>query len=116
MKPFIHSRTSSRKYGGKPSDYQKIHDWLDHTKAHVADMRHRVFLHNSWGIYLAEQIFGINITNSDGKLVSVRDIAEDHVIEDLGRIPTLAECIEGLPLSDLLGARQRKMRIIPMVD
>ena len=89
---------------------------MDHTKAHVPDMRHRCLLHNSWGIYLCEQIFGTTITNSDGQLISVRDIAEQHVIDDLGRIPTLAECLEGMPISDLLGARQRNIRIIPLID
>lgn len=116
MKPLTHARTSARKYGGTWEDYIRIHEWMDHTKAHVPDMRHRSLLHNSWGIYLCEQIFGTAITNSEGKLVSVRDIAEDHVIDDLGRIPTLAECLEGMPVSDLLGARQRKTRIIPLVD
>ncbi len=33
------------------------------------------------GIFLCEQVFGANITNSDGKKVSVRDIGEQHVVE-----------------------------------
>ncbi len=33
------------------------------------------------GIFLGEQVFGANITNSDGKKVSVRDIGEQHVVE-----------------------------------
>ena len=31
------------------------------------------------------------IKNSDGKMVPVRAIGEQHVIEDLGRIPTAAD-------------------------
>lgn len=108
MKPLVHARTSARKYGGKPDDYLFIHNWMDHTKAHVADMRHRAILHNSWGIYLCEQVHGVYFTNSDGKQVSIRDVAEDHVLEDLGKIPSLEECLRGLPISDLLGARNRK--------
>lgn len=116
IKPFIHAKTSARRFGGRPEDYQAIHDFFDQTKEHVADMRHRSILHNSWGIYMCEKYFGINITNSDGNLVSVRDVGEQHVLDDLGRIPSLSECLEGMPVSDLLGARERKIRIIPLVD
>jgi len=66
-------------------------------------MRHRAMLHNSWGIYLCERIFGINITNSDGKEVSVRDIAERHVIEDMGRIPAITEYLRDMPFYSWLG-------------
>ena len=108
MKPSIHARNSARKHGGKADDYIAIHEWFDQTKAHVADMRHRAILHNSFGIYLCAQQFGRLITNSDGVNIDVRDVGEDHVLEDLGRIPSLHECLAGLKLSDVLGARQRK--------
>src|SRR6185369_14785776 len=116
VKPYVHAKTSARRFGGVPEDYLPIHDFIDSTKAHVADMRHRAILHNSWGIYMAERIFGTNVTNSEGKLVSVRDVAEQHVLDDLGRIPTLGECLEGMPVSDLLGARLRTVRKVPLVD
>lgn len=109
MKPSIHARNSARKHGGKPEDYSDIHEWFDQTKAHVADMRHRAVLHNSFGIYLCAQVFGQTRKNSDGKIYDVRDIGEDHVLEDLGRIPSLHECLAGLKLSPVLGALQRKM-------
>lgn len=113
MKPWKHALNSARKHGGKPEDYLKIHDWFDQTKAHVADMRHRAVLHNSFGIYLLEQCFGTNLVNSDGKTVSVRDIGEEHVLEDLGCIPTLVECLKTMPLKDIevLGATKRKFTI-----
>jgi len=101
MKPFDHAQLSVKKYGGMESDYQKIHDFFDQTKAHHADMRHRAILHNSWGIFLCEQFFGTTITNSDQLEVSVRDIAEDHVMQDLGRIPSLDEMINLIPLSEI---------------
>jgi hypothetical protein len=43
---------------------------------------------NTDGIFLCERIFGVAITNSEGKQVPVRYIGEQHVREDLGRIPT----------------------------
>lgn len=101
MKPFDHAQLSVKKYGGLEQDYQRIHDFFDQTKAHHADMRHRVILHNSWGIFLCEQFFGTTITNSDGKEISVRDIGEDHVMQDLGRIPSLDEMISLVPITEI---------------
>lgn len=106
MKPLVHAKISVRKFGGIAEDYIEIHNWFDQTKAHVADARHRLVLHNSFGIFLCEQIFGKlvvkpngeiikmpYIINSEGNEVSVRDIAEQHVVDDLSYIPTLAECL-----------------------
>jgi len=103
MKPYLHAKSSVKEWGGVPEDYMEIHDFIDSTKAHHADMRHRAMLHNSWGIYLCERIFGINITNTDGKLISVRDIAERHILEDLGRIPAITDYLQGMPFYHWLG-------------
>lgn len=105
MKPLKHSFSSVRRFGGSEEDYQQIHDFMDHTKQNIPDMRHRMILHNSWGCYLAEKVFGTYITNSDGKKVSVRDIAEQHVLEDLGFIPTLEKCLGGLKIEKWMGGK-----------
>lgn len=97
MKPYIHARNSVRRYGGVETDYLHIHNWFDSTKAAWADVRHRALLHNTFGIFLAEQLFGVTLTNSDGKVVSVRDVAEDHVVEDCGFIPTIEKWLKNLP-------------------
>jgi hypothetical protein len=47
-----------------------------------------VFRHHAEGIFLCERIFGVAITNNEGRQVPVRYIGEQHVKEDLGRIPT----------------------------
>lgn len=94
MHPFFHSLSSARKHGGRPEEYQKIHDWFDQSKSHMADFRHRAARHHSEGIFMAEQIFGVTIKNSDGKDVPVRMIGEQHVKEDLGWIPTLADWLK----------------------
>jgi hypothetical protein len=86
--PVKHAESSARKFGGKPEDYLPIHNWFDESKAFLADFRHRALRHHSEGIFLCERIFGTTITNSDGKVVPVRYIGEQHVKEDLGRIPT----------------------------
>jgi hypothetical protein len=105
LKPFLHGMVSAKKFGGKPEDYQKIHDFIDSSKAHIADIRHRALLHSSFGIYLCELVFGVNIVNSDGDLVSVRDIAEEHVIEDLGRIPSVQDWLGNMTIQQWMGGK-----------
>jgi hypothetical protein len=91
MHPIHHAQSSVKKFGGEVDDYLEIHQWFDGSKEHMADFRHRALRHHSVGIFEAEREFGIVITNSDGRQVPVRFIGEQHVIEDLGRIPTLSE-------------------------
>ena len=110
MKPLKHSEISAKRFGGEPEDYQKIHDWMDHTKAHIPDIRHRMLLHNSWGCYIVEQVFGTYIVNSKGRKVSVRDIAEQHVIDDLGFIPTLDACLKGMKPEKWMGGNPQKRK------
>lgn len=90
-KPYIHALSSARRFGGTPEDYLEIHNLMDSSKAAMPDNRHRALTHNSWFIgYVVERVFGVTITNSAGKVVSVRDVAEQHVLEDFGGrfIPT----------------------------
>lgn len=82
-KPFIHAKSSARRFGGKPEDYLSIHDLLDSSKAAIADNRHRALTHNSWFLSVViEKIFGHVMVNSDGREVSTREVAEQHVLED----------------------------------
>jgi hypothetical protein len=97
------------KWGGVVEDYLPIHQWMDSTKAHLADNRHRLILHNSFGIILAEQVFGPDLINKSGKRVFVRDITMWHVLEDLGFVPTLAECLNGITVEPWM-AGARKLR------
>ncbi len=86
--PIKHAESSARKFGGKAEDYLAIHNWFDESKAFLSDFRHRALRHHAEGIFLCEKVFGAAITNSEGKAVPVRYVGEQHVKEDLGRIPT----------------------------
>lgn len=133
-KPFIHAKSSAKRFGGAPSDYEEIHDWMDSSKSFIADNRHRALWHSSAGVFYIEKIFGINfsginklkekynlpdsfeedmiqfikdsrtngstIKNSSGKEVSVRDIAEQHVLEDFGMkfIPSAQDYIQEMEM------------------
>ena len=114
MKPLIHCKSSVRRWGGTVDDYMKFHEWFDQTKAHVADMRHRAILHNAFGIYLLQQQFGHYFTNADGAQVSVRDVGEQHVLEDLGTIPSLDKCFQAFPFQPWLGGPVRRRKTIDL--
>lgn len=108
--PLVHAERSAKKWGGKPADYLKVHQWFDATKGHLADNRHRMVLHNSFGILLAEQVFGPAIENAAGKRAFVRDLGCQHVLEDLGFIPTLPECLAGLPIEPWMAGSRLAVR------
>lgn len=98
MNTVYHCKGSVVKWGGKPQDYQAIHDFVDSTKATMPDIRHRVLLHSAFGIFMVERVFGPSVTNSDGRDVPVREIVERHIIEDLGFIPTVEDFLSCIPL------------------
>lgn len=91
MNPYHHSLSSARKYGGEPEDYLELHQWFDASKALFPDFRHRALRHHTEGIFLAETIFGPFIESSAGRKVPTRFLGEQHVQEDLGRIPTVQD-------------------------
>jgi hypothetical protein len=123
--PYHHAVSSARQFGGVPEDYQAIHDWFDHSKAHRADPLHRALRHHSQGIFDCEEVFGPTVTLStckhcgltegkhpgdggfapgefscrfEAKVVPVRWVGEQHVREDLGRIPTMNEWFDAIPM------------------
>lgn len=97
-KPWIHAESTAKRRGGTPEDYIEIHDFMDSSKAVFPDNRHRALTHNSWFIFIVERVFGHNIVNSEGKQVSVRDICEQHILEDFGGkfIPAPSDYLEGM--------------------
>jgi len=95
--PYHHSLSSVKKWGGDTEDYIAIHRWFDGSKASWCDPRHRAMRHHAEGIADSIERFGGEITLSTGKKVPVRWIGEQHVLEDLGRIPTFKEWIMEMP-------------------
>jgi len=96
MKPYLHAKISVKKFGGKPEDYLDIHNFIDSSKACMPDVRHRALLHSSFGCFIVEQMFGVTRINSDGKEYSPRDVAEEHIQEDLGFIPTVEKYLNNM--------------------
>lgn len=92
-----HAQSTARVFGGKPEDYLPTHNWFDETKEMFADFRHRALRHHVEGIFECERIFGVSITNSDGKEVPVRYIGEQHVSQTPGEGGFTNEPVQGIP-------------------
>ena len=94
--PHHHALSSVRRYGGVAEDYLLLHNWFDESKQIVADFRHRALRHHAEGIFMAEKLFGTTLTVSTGRIIPVRWIGEQHVREDLGRIPSFADWVRAI--------------------
>lgn len=119
MKPYLHAKISVKRFGGVEEDYQALHDFFDSSKAALPDVRHRAILHSSFGIFMLERVFGTTITNSDGKEVSVRDIGEQHVMDDLGFIPTPEKWLRNMRIEPWMAGgihKSRKLGKQPLPD
>ena len=108
--PFNHAESSARKFGGEASEYLALHEWLDSSKSHLADFRHRALRHHSEGIFMLERLFGTTITLSTGRVLPIRFVGEQHVLEDLGRIPTVQDWLLKIqPEPWMLGRSQERL-------
>ena len=105
---YHHSLSSVKKFGGVVEDYLPLHNWFDESKSFIADNRHRVLRHHAEGIFMLEKLFGVTITNSDKKKIPTRFIGEQHVFEDLGRIPSFQDYLVGMHVHDWM-RRGRKL-------
>ena len=114
--PLLHAKSSVRKYGGEIKDYIAIHRWFDSTKGNMPMFKHRAVLHNSFGMLLAEQVFGDYVTNSEGKWVEVRQIAYDHIYEDWGFIPTVEDWMKHIQVQPWMMKADESRKIRKEID
>jgi hypothetical protein len=100
-KPIIHAKSSAKKYGGTPEDYLGIHTFMDESKGALGDNRHRVLTHQAgFLVDVLVPVYGeVFVRSSDGKVMSTRDIGEQHCGEDYhGFIPTVEDYLSLVPL------------------
>ncbi|MFB6284102.1 MAG: hypothetical protein ABEK59_09260 [Halobacteria archaeon] len=89
-----HAHSSAKAFGGDPEDYLAVHEYIDQSRNYLYDPRHRMLMHHATGIQLCIQQFGSYITTSHGRKVPTQHIAEQHIKEDLGCVPTLQDWAE----------------------
>lgn len=107
MNSWYHAQSAARKWGGNPEDYIAIEELIDSSKKIIGDVRHRSLYHHTEGAWLCQQVFGRTIP-VNGRNVPVRLIAERHIIEDLGWLPSPADYIKGMPIATWMGGKQRR--------
>jgi hypothetical protein len=105
--PLNHAKSSVKKYGGEVEDYLPIHQWFDESKMMMGDFRHRALRHHAEGIFLCERIFGVSIKRKDGVEIPTRYIAEMHVKEDLGRIPSMQDWFMNIKAQPWMGRTEK---------
>lgn len=117
---YQHAQSSVRKWGGEVADYLPIHELIDGSKRSFGDVRHRALLHNTWGVWICQEVFGPVISvHRNGvprdahpqeriKLVPVREIAERHIEEDLGFVPTPGDWLEHMNIVTWMGGKRHR--------
>ena len=110
---YHHAVSASRKWGGTPADYLPIEKFIDSGKSAMGDVRHRALYHHTLGVFLVEAVFGPTITiakrNGTGTYeVPTREIAERHIVEDLGRIPSPSDWLDCMNIQPWMGGRVTK--------
>lgn len=113
MNSWHHAKSAARKWGGVLEDYIHIEEFLDSSKKIIGDVRHRAIYHHTEGVWLCQQIFGRTITVSrDGRAlgveVPVRLIAERHILEDLGWLPSPADYLKDTPVATWMSGKRRE--------
>lgn len=112
MNSWHHAQSAARKWGGDPSSYLPIEEWIDSSKKVLGDVRHRAMYHHTLGVWMVQEVFGptISVTKFSGKVVQVptRLIAERHIIEDLGWLPSPADYLKNTPVEKWMSGSQRK--------
>jgi hypothetical protein len=108
MNSWFHAVSASKKWGGTPEDYIEIEEFIDSSKVSLGDVRHRSLYHHTEGVWLCQKVFGRIVTLGGGRQVPVRLIAERHIIEDLGWLPSPADYLKNMPIQQWFGGAKRR--------
>lgn len=109
---YHHALSSVRKWGDVAEDYLPLHQWFDAPKEITADFRHRALRHHAEGIFELERRFGVTLTLSTGRVVPVRLIGEQHVLEDLGFIPSFGDWVGCIRPEAWMGRAQPIQKLV----
>ncbi len=108
---YYHAVSSARRWGGQPEEYIHLHGWIDEPKLWFGDFRARALRHHTQGIYELKERFGITLKLETGIIVPVAAIAEQHMIEDFGRIPSVQDWLSNLKPQPWMASKARKLSI-----
>lgn len=106
-----HAKSAANKWGGEWELYLPVEEWIDSSKKIIGDIRHRAIYHHTLGVWLAQEVFGrVLEVKRDGGIVEVpvRLIAERHIEEDLGWIPSPADYLNGMPMQAWMSGKRMR--------
>lgn len=122
MNPITHSESSMEKFGGKTEEdfekFLKIHEKLDCSKHYYPNSKHRALTHTMFFVHeVIMVIFGSYIILSDNTKVSVKDICEQHILEDYAMkfIPTPSDFLDNLPVAPWMNNGIEDIKYIPPI-
>jgi hypothetical protein len=107
-----HAKSAAKKWGGKWEDYIAVEELIDSSKQFIGDVRHRAFFHNTYGVWLCQRVFGrvITVQKAENAVeVPTRLVAEQHILEDIGWLPSPSDYLDGMPIASWMsGAKLRQ--------
>jgi hypothetical protein len=109
MRPWQHAKSSAHHFNGSWQNDLPIHEFLDMTKFAVADLRHRIILHN---IDLGPRLAAAAFPNHP----NAWSVARRHVEEDMRCTPSLADWLSHCDLSLLPAPRHSSFAREEVVD
>jgi hypothetical protein len=104
---WYHAQSAARKWGGRPEDYIDLEEFIDSSKKIIGDIRHRSLYHHTAGAWLCQQVFGRTLEIGH-KQVPVRLVAEQHIIEDLGWLPSPKDYVDNMKLAPWMGGKRER--------
>lgn len=109
MNSVFHAKSAAHKWGGRWEDYIDIEEFIDSSKKIIGDHRHRALYHHTEGVWLAQKIFGRTVQVAEHKVVPVRLVAEQHILEDLGWLPSPKDYWDNMELKPWMGGKLKKL-------
>jgi hypothetical protein len=103
------ARASACKFETTVDAVLPLHSWFLETESWFGDQRHLAMRHHSFGIFEAEQRFGIVLSQYHHS-VPTRVIAEWHVRAVLGRIPIAADFLRRIKGRPWMAAARKPER------
>jgi hypothetical protein len=102
-----HAKSSANEWGGDPKLYHPIHLKIDSSKRGMGDIRHRAMYHHTEGTFMMEEHFGPYLQVGN-RQVPVRDIAERHIREDMGFLPTFEWWMNHMQIDPAMSGTKRR--------
>jgi hypothetical protein len=98
--PYHHALSSTRSFPTDDpkaktrwEDHYPLHHFLDSSKAHLADARHRALYHHKTGIEISKRLPQLKHIPQ----TTLQEIATQHILEDISYIPSLTQWISPNP-------------------